>query len=111
MAEATVSDARDPQRDGGRVHAELTRLTADAPYVSAERFAGKAWVIGDLDSQSFTDAVVAIEGLCQVTVTESQMVEAGCVAVRDATGATAPCCRARRLSGPPHLIDPAAFDW
>ena len=111
MAETTVGDVIDPQRDSSRVHAERSRPIADVPDVSGERFAGKAWVSGDLDTQSFEDAAVAIEHLCQVCFTERQVAEAKCLAARDATGATAPCCRARRQSGPSHLIDPSAFDW
>jgi hypothetical protein len=93
MAEAAVSDV------------------IDLPDVSAERFAGKAWMIGDLDTQSFTEAIVAIERLCEVLLTKLQKVESTCAAMRDATGTTAPCGRACRLSGPAHVIDPAAFDW
>ena len=71
MAEAAVRDA------------------IEAPDVSVERFAGRAWVIGDLDTQSFIDAVVAIERLCEVRLTAPQKVESTCAAMRDATGTTA----------------------
>ena len=71
MAETTVGDVIDPERDSVRVHAERSRPTADVPDVSRERFAGKAWVSGDLDTQSFEAATVAIERLCQVCFTEA----------------------------------------
>jgi hypothetical protein len=64
MTALAVIDVMDPQRDG-----------ADMPDVSVQRFAGRAWEIGDLDTQSFMDAVVAIERLCQVRLTEPRMVE------------------------------------
>lgn len=82
MAGAPARELMDPQRDGGRVRAEVSRSMAEMPDMSAERFAGKAWLIGDVDTQSFRDAVVAIERLCEV-----------------------------RFTRPHHLSDPAAFDW
>ena len=110
MADAVVTDVIGRQRDNGRVHTERSRGIADVPDVSADRFAGKAWVIGDVDTQSFMDAVLAIERLCDVRFATSQDVEPTCVADRTNAPATA-AFRAGRLSGSSHLIDPAAFDW
>jgi hypothetical protein len=94
MTASAVGEVMDPQRD-----------------VFVERFAGKAWVTGDLDTESFMDAVVAIERLCEVRLAGPQIAEPRCAAVREASAVTTQCYRAGRLSGPLHVIDPADFDW
>jgi hypothetical protein len=110
MAEAAVTDLIDPQYDSGRLRAELSGRSADLPDVSAERFAGKAWAIGDVDPQSFVHAVVAIECLCEVSLIKPRVVAPTCAADVEDDRTIAPL-RPERLSGPLHLIDPAAFDW
>jgi hypothetical protein len=110
MAEAAVNNVIDPQRDSRGVRSPLRRRSADVPDVSAERFAGKAWAIGDVDPQSFIDAVVAIGCLCEVSLTRPRTAAPTCVADVKEDRATAPL-RAGRPSRPLHLIDPAAFDW
>jgi hypothetical protein len=110
MAEAAVTDVIDPQCDSGRVRAEPGGRSADVPDVSAERFAGKAWSVGDVDPRSFVHAVVAIECLCEVTLMRPRIVAPTCVADVEDDRQTAPLLAGRR-SGPLHLIDPAAFDW
>jgi hypothetical protein len=61
MAEGSVREVMDPQRDGGRMLSELSHLIAEVLDVSVERFADKDWLSGSLDTPSLMDAVIAIE--------------------------------------------------